>query len=151
MSRLVLILRHPQLKELYQFWLRLCHGEHLPMGADLDPALLRPWIDNLVVLDVSIDGDRFTYAYYGKSFSQAFQADTVGKSIDDLPKDQADILKSEYDRVVQERIPVARVYTADFDGETQTWERLVLPLFDGNGDVEKLLVCAYQLDKQAAG
>lgn len=145
MSRLVLILRNPQLKGLYQFWLSLCQGENLPMAGDLDPSALRPWLDNLVLLDVSRDGGDFVYAYYGRSFSNAFQADTVGKSIGDLPSSQAEILKAEYDRVVQERIPVARVYTADFDGEVQTWERLVLPLFDDRGEVEKLLVAAFIL------
>jgi hypothetical protein len=145
MSRLVLILRHPQLKDLYQFWLSLCEDETLPMAADLDPADLRPWIDNLVVLDVSVDGNAFTYAYYGRSFSNAFNADKIGQSIDDLPGDQAGLLKAEYDRVVRERLPTTRVYTADFDGQTQTWERLVLPLFDSQGEVEKLLVSAYQL------
>lgn len=146
MSRLVLILRHPQLKDLYQFWLGLCEGEQLPVAADLDPAELRPWIDNLVVLDVSVDGAEFTYAYYGRSFANAFHADTVGKSIETLPPEQSEILKAEYDRVVKERIPVARVYTADFGGDVQTWERLVLPLFDGEGEVEKLMVCAFLLN-----
>lgn len=145
MSRLVLVLRHDSLKDLYQFWLGLCEGERLPIAADLDPAELRAWIDNLVVLDVSMDGADFTYAYYGRSFATAFNADTVGKSIATLPPEQAAILMAEYDQVVKERIPVARVYTADFDGETQTWERLVLPLFDGDGEVEKLLVSAYRL------
>jgi hypothetical protein len=41
---------------------------------------------------------------------------------------------------------VARVYTADFGGDVQTWERLVLPLFDGEGEVEKLMVCAFMLN-----
>lgn len=145
MSRLVLILRHPQLKELYRFWLGLCHGEHLPMSGDLDPADLRPWLDNLVVLDVTRDGGDFVYAYYGRSFSNAFGADTVGRPISELPADQAAMLKAEYDHVVRENLPTARVYTADFEGETQTWERLVLPLFDRSGTVEKLLVSAYRL------
>lgn len=145
MSRLVLILRHPQLKDLYRFWLGLCQGERLPMAADLDPADLRPWLDNLVVLDVTKDGDDFIYAYYGRSFSNAFGADTVGKPISDLPPEQAAKLRAEYDHVVRENLPVTRVYTADFEGETQTWERLVLPLFDRAGTVEKLLVSAYRL------
>ena len=145
MSRLVLILRHPQLKSLYQFWLSRCAGETLPMAADLDPADLRPWLDNLVVLDVSITGDDFVYAYYGRSFANAFGKDTVGQSIANLPSQQADILRAEYDRVVRERMPAARVYTADFEGDTQTWERLVLPLFDSRGTVEKLLVSAFLL------
>ncbi|MBB6210394.1 PAS domain-containing protein [Novispirillum itersonii] len=148
MSRLVLILRHQQLKELYQRWLKLCEGEHLPMAQDLEPVELRPWLDNLVVLDVSVDGDDFVYAYYGRTFASAFHADTVGKSVAALPKEQADILKQEYDRVVRERIPVARLYEADFDGEVQKWERLVLPLFDDRGEVVKLLVSAYRLTGQ---
>lgn len=145
MSRLVLILRHPQLKDLYHFWLRQCEGERLPMAADLDPTELRPWLDNLVVLDVTVDGGDFVYAYYGRSFSNAFRSDTVGKSITDLPKNQADVLRTEYDRVVRERLPAARVYSAEFDGDQQSWERLVLPLFDSRGEVEKLLVSAYRL------
>jgi len=145
MSRLVLILRHPQLKDLYNQWLRQCENEQLPRAADLDPGELRPWLDNLVVLDVTTDGSDFVYAYYGRSFANAFHSDTVGKSIANLPKEQADLLRAEYDRVVRERLPAARVYTADFDGEQQTWERLVLPLFDTHGEVEKLLVSAYRL------
>ncbi len=145
MSRLVLILRHPQLKDLYHAWLKQCDNEQLPMAADLDPTALRPWLDNLVVIDVAVDGDNFVYAYYGRSFHNAFHADTVGKSIADLPKIQADLLRTEYDRVVRERLPAARVYTADFEGVQQTWERLVLPLFDSAGEVEKLLVSAYRL------
>ena len=45
-----------------------------------------------------------------------------------------------------DRLPVSRVYTAMFDGEQQTWERLVLPFFDLDGEVSKLLVAAYRVD-----
>jgi hypothetical protein len=63
----------------------------------------------------------------------------------ELPEPQRDILRQEYTRLVTERIPVSRVYTAAFDGVTRTWERLVLPLFAPTGEVEKLLVAAYEL------
>lgn len=46
----------------------------------------------------------------------------------------------------RDRIPTSRVYTADFAEGRQTWERLVLPFFDPQGDVVKLLVAAYRLD-----
>jgi hypothetical protein len=48
---------------------------------------------------------------------------------------------------VRDHIPASRVYTADFDGLTQTWERLVLPLFNLDGAVDKLLVAAYELPR----
>lgn len=150
MSTISLVLRHPQLKALYNFWVAQCDGGQLPMAEDIEPADLRPWIGNMVVMDVIPDEDgenaeAYTYAYYSSGFASAF-GDKAGRSLDDLPDDQRALIKSEYDHVRRDRIPTSRVYTADFDDGRQTWERLVLPFFDPDGNVVKLLVAAYRLD-----
>lgn len=147
MSRISLVLRHPQLKALYSFWVSQCEGDQLPMAEDIEPADLRPWIGNLVVMDVvphDEDADAYTYAYYSSGFATAF-GDKAGRSLDDLPEEQRKLLQAEYDHVRDDRIPTSRVYTADFTEGRQTWERLVLPFFDPDGDVTKLLVAAYRL------
>ncbi len=144
MTTLVLALRHPKLKALHAFWLQQCAGAKLPMAADLQPADLRPWLDNLVVMEVG-EGDDFVYAYYSQAFAKAFGEDRVGQSIDDLPAEQAEILRAEYAQLQADRLPLSRVYTARFDDADRTWERLVLPLFAETGEVEKLLVAAYEL------
>lgn len=145
-SRLSLVLRHPQLKSLYAFWVSRCDEDALPMAEDIEPADLRPWIGNLVVMDVqkAEQGGGYAYAYYSSGFATAF-GDKAGRTIDDLPEDQRALIKAEYDRVRGERIPTSRVYTADFADGRQTWERLVLPFFDPDGAVVKLLVAAYRL------
>jgi hypothetical protein len=145
MTEQTLFLRHPKLLSLYSFWLEQCAGAPMPPAANLNPADLRPWLGNLLIMDV-IRGADFVYSYYGQSFAEAFGKDRVGQSIDVLPEQQSDILRAEYDRVRQERLPVARSYSADFDGAMSTWERLVLPLADDAGEVGKLLVGAYRLD-----
>jgi len=156
MSQLVLVLRHPKLKSLYDFWLSLCGDDTPPMADDVEPVDLRPWMGNLVVIKVEAEpGDEageggataYTYSFYSQNFAGKFGDDKAGQSVDMLPDGPRDIIRAEYDRVVLEHIPVSRVYTADFDGLTQTWERLVLPLFNMRGEVDKLLVAAFELPR----
>lgn len=145
MTEETLILRHPKLLSLYAHWLEQ-GGGGLPLAAALDPAALRPWLGNLLVIDVC-RGDDFVYSYYGQGLTDAFGVDKVGQSIATLPGPQLDILHAEYDRVRIEKRPVARVYTAEFDGSVTSWERLVMPLSDDGEDVSKILVGAYRLER----
>lgn len=143
-SNLALILRHPELKGLYRKWMELCGTGAFPLAADLDPASLRPWLDHLVLIRVE-NGD-FVYGYYSPTYAETFHGDRVGQSIDSLPEPQRQLLRREYEQVRQDRLPVSRTYTATFDDEEQTWERLVLPFFAPDGEVAKLLVAAYRLE-----
>lgn len=146
MSRLVLVLRHPCLKDLYQFWLRLCDGETLPMAGDLDPAAMRPWLDDLAVVDVVCNDSQFTYTYCGHGLWSVFGADATGRPVDDGdPAGPVQALRLDYDQVVREHIPLARVCNGLSDDGEQAWERLVLPLFNGEGQVEKLLLSICRL------
>lgn len=144
MNELVLVLRHPELKALYGQWLTLCAGERLPMAVELEPADFRRWLPDLVVIDV-IRKSEFVYTYYGHAFTDAFGEDKVGRTVDELPERQRDVLRAEYDKVLATGLPSSRIYMADFEDGPQTWERLVLPFFTGEGEVEKLLVAAYRL------
>ena len=138
-------LRHPELIALYHFWLHHGGTDGVPSAADLAPAQLRRWLNNLVVMDIQ-DGGEPCYSYYGSNLAQAFGIDMVGKSIDQLPAQQRSILAQEYDAVCQQRKPAARCYSAKFDGSVQTWERLLLPFFDNDGAVEKIIVAVYRLN-----
>jgi hypothetical protein len=148
MTKQPLHLRHPMLRGLYEFWKGYCAVDSVAGATDIDPASLRPWIGNLLIMDV-IEGDNFIYSYYGDAFQQAFGDSMVGKSIELLPPEQRDLLHNEYDRVRREREPLMRTYTADFNGRVATWERLVLPLTSTGETVDKLLVAAYQLPDSA--
>jgi hypothetical protein len=141
-----LTLRHPKLLSLYAHWLEHGGAAGVPLAAALDPAALRPWLGNLLLMEVRRGAD-FVYSYYGSSFSDAFGQDRMGQSIAALPEPQADVLRQEYDAVRSTGRPSARVYSADFDGVPSSWERLVLPLSDDGEGVTKLLVGAYRLER----
>ena len=137
-------LTHGDLRALLSYWQGLGGDSGLPLSESVDPAELRRWLGHLVVIDVEADGT-FVYAYYGEGFEIAFGQNQIGRSIDDLPAPQRHLLRTEYERVRDQAAPVARRYTADFEGQVQTWERLVLPLSGDGETVEKLLVAAYRL------
>jgi hypothetical protein len=141
-----LTLLHPKLQSLYALWRDQRPVGAVPVSDVIDPAALKPWLGNLLVMDV-IEGDNFIYSYYGKALADAFHADMVGRSIELLPEQQRTLLQGEYDKARRDQLPVARVYTAAFEDGTETWERLVLPLSTDGRVVDKLLVAAYRLEQ----
>lgn len=137
-------LEHPELRRLYVFWCEQGTGGGVPLSSAMEPADLRDWLGHLLVMDV-VASDEFAYAYYGRELAEAFGISRLGQTLEQLPPNQRAILRAEYDQVRGRRQPLARIYTADFDGHTQTWERLVLPLSSDGETVDKLLVAAYEL------
>lgn len=144
-SHLALVVRHPRLKALYALWLRLCAGGSFPALDGMTPADLRPWLDDMAIVGLD-DTAGYVYRYYSPAYAAAFGTDLTGCSLARIAADRAVVLAAEYDAVRAERLPVSRVYSALFDGQQQTWERLVLPFFDLDGEVSKLLVAAYRVD-----
>lgn len=134
----------PHLSGLLDFWLTKRVGDKPPISSSIAPADLRPWKDNIVIFEV-IGEDDFVYSYYGKELAAAFGHSRLGATLDELPEEQRAILRPEYASVLRERMPVARVYTADFGGTIRTWERLALPMSSDGDLIDKLLVAAYEL------
>lgn len=142
-----------KLDALYSFWEARCRGRAVPARADFDPIDMRPWLGHLMLVDWA--GGKWVYRLYGTAFVEAFRREMTGKSIDELPAEQAALLRAEYDKVRAEAAPVWRTYSAKFEHATpdgrqqwqlgQTWERLVLPLSDGGDDVSVVLVGAYRI------
>lgn len=149
-------LSDPRLIALYGYWLGKCAGRAMPARSDLLPEEMRPWLGNLMLIDVSPDG-RYQYRLYGTRFVEQFGVEMTGKTIDTLAAGQAAAIRTEYDVVRETRAPRSRRYTASFDvflhgpidkvELVKTWERLVLPLSRTVPDmVEMLLIGAYQQD-----
>jgi len=145
----------PVLRSLYAYWAGKRRGRSLPDRADIDPIEMRAWLGHLMLVERSGETD-YIYRLYGSAFVEQFKVDMTGQSIDKLPSQQAELLRAEYDAVVQSRLPMSRQYTATFDYTSRdkrsnwqverSWERLVLPLTGGGEAVRMLLVAAYPFE-----
>lgn len=142
-----------KLEALLSFWEARRGARAVPGRADFDPIEMRPWLGNLMLVDWA--QGKWVYRLYGTAFVEAFRREMTGKSIDELPAEQAALLRAEYEKVRIEAAPVWRTYSAQFahatpDGRQhwqlgQTWERLALPLSDGGAEVSVVLVGAYRI------
>ena len=132
----------------------------MPTRADLDPVEMQAWLGNLLLIDVQADNG-FVYRLYGTAFVDSFGIDMTGHNVDELPPDQRERVRADYEAVRVTGQPRARLYTALFEATSSalrpppktavrspqvvTWERLVLPLADAAEKVAMLLVGAYPL------
>ena len=148
-------LSDPRLVALYGYWEAKRAGRTMPTRADIDPLEMKAWLGNLLLIDVGGEG-RFVYRLYGTGFVNSFGRDMTGRSVDELPPEQQERVRCDYQAVCASHQPRARLYTAAFEvpdlgvsarqqTEVVTWERLVLPLSDGDLQVTMLLVGAYPL------
>lgn len=136
-------LQHPRLRDLYLLWHARRHGERVPLAERFHPRDLRPWVANMVVME--IDGGRPVYAYYGANLQKSFGVDLAGQGLEEVPPGPREVLEEEYRQVCRSGLPRWRQYSADFRGRRQTWERLVLPLSEDGDAVTRLLVAAFEV------
>jgi hypothetical protein len=150
-------LTHPKLLSLLAYWQGKHDGDHLPSRRSIDPLEMSEWLGNLILIDVTPDGD-YRYRLYGSEFVAEFGREMTGHSIRELPKEQQALIEAEYEFANRTRKPAVRVYTADFDAgnmfgsqdastKRATWERLILPLASDGVTVDMLLVGAYELER----
>jgi hypothetical protein len=137
-------LRHNRLAELYAYWNECRGGRPLPPQESLNAIGLARWRENLAIVQVR-EGRNFTYRFYGVGFKDAFGVNMAGLDVMTLPQEQASVLRQEYRTVVETAKPHWRSYTAWFEEQMQTWERVSLPLGGKSGGVGMILVCAYQV------
>jgi len=149
-----------RLGALYEYWERKRGPRRMPTRADLDPIEMQAWLGNLLLIDVHGDNG-FVYRLYGTAFVDSFGIDMTGHNVDELPAEQRDRVRADYEAVRVSGQPRARLYTALFEATTSglrpppksavrtpqvvTWERLVLPLAGTGENVAMLLVGAYPL------
>lgn len=143
------------LQALYAYWAAKRQGRPMPDRANIDPIEMKPWLGNLMLVERKDDGD-YIYRLYGSTFVNQFKVDMTGKRVNELPEQQASLLRTEYDAVVHSRMPMSRRYTATFDYTSRdkrsqwqverSWERLALPLTAGGEDVRMLLVAAFPIE-----
>lgn len=148
-AELLASIEHVGLRGLFRYWLRHCPASgSIPRAKTFGVEGLSDWARNLIVIEVRA-AQNFRYGFYGTSFRKAFGIDMTGANVDDLPTEQASLLRAEYRLVRRTQRPYWRVYAAWFgkNDEPQTWERLSLPLTNDKGDVKFILAAAYRVDR----
>src|SRR5262245_53572554 len=77
-------IREQRLRGLWEYWSGKRDGVALPGRAAISPLEMRPWLGNLLLMDVVDGGRDFRYRLHGTQLVQLFGADLTGKLVGEL-------------------------------------------------------------------
>jgi hypothetical protein len=136
-----------RLGAIYVYWDGKRRGRQMPSRTDIDPFELKPYLPQLVLLDVEGVPPRFRYRLVGTEVTRVRRglssSDPTGQFVDEVTHHQGtDAVLAHYRRVVDERRPStdAGSYTPSPERPWIRFSRLVLPLSSDDVTVNMLLV-----------
>lgn len=141
-----------RLQGLHALWQaqRPAGSDRLPARRDFDATQFRPWLGNLLLLQVH--GEDFMHVVYGSCIAELFGHDWTGRHVGELPLEQRDALLPAYceaqrtgqPATIDADLPIFRTYV-DFEPHLTQLYGTVLPLADDGATVDRLLVAVYAL------
>ena len=140
----------PKVEELeqtqLQFLLTYWHGLRDDAGrvkvGSIDALDMRPALGYLMLLDVLDGGADFRYRLYGSIIAQHSSFDMTGRRLSELRPDQGvgAVFQVIYRAVLARPEPIYTEHAPPPTIRVKLWYRLILPLFDDDGGVCRLLV-----------
>jgi hypothetical protein len=129
------------LRALYAYWLDLPPGPRAPRAADIDPLRMRGALGYVMLMDAVDDGRDFRYRLYGSAIAERSGFDATGKLISEIAVTPLrEFFLASY-RACRARVtPLFTRHVPPYDVHVVSWDRLILPLNDGQGGIDRLLV-----------
>ncbi len=135
-------LEQAQLQFLLTYWQGLRDGAgRVPVGS-IDALNMRPALGYVMLLDVLDGGADFRYRLYGSVIAQHSNFDMTGRRLSELKPEQGvgAFFQVVYRAVLARPEPIYTEHAPPPTIRVKLWYRLILPLFDDNGVVCRLLV-----------
>lgn len=135
-------IKHPRLRQLYEYWDGKRGMRSMPARAELDPIEFRFVIGDVILVDV-IAGDppKFFIRLHGTNLSERTNFDLTGKMLDEMPAPEfRDLSTRTFRRVVKSKEPLHAVAERLLDGRMQRYEVIILPLSSDGETVERLIL-----------
>jgi PAS domain-containing protein len=123
-------IRAPEAGLLLLLWRMSLHGADVPLEEQLPASRISFFRRDLMILRPLPDGD-WRYEHYGANIAAIAGFDMTGRKVSDFQGPMRDFYLALYARVCRERRPLGSVHRLGQFGETPLWERLILPVRDG--------------------
>ncbi|WP_366655084.1 PAS domain-containing protein [Fodinicurvata sp. EGI_FJ10296] len=140
--------QEPRLGDLVEFWNECRGGRSMPSRADLDVIDLKPWLGNLILLEVRHDPLDYFYRVFGSLISQNTSRDLTGKWLSECIDAGAAPASSRdsYNKVLSHRAPLYQVQSQEVT-PGRLWQvvRVLLPLSNENDQINHIIVGNYPL------
>lgn len=135
-------IKHPKLRQLYEYWNDKRGARAMPARADLDPLDMTFVMGNIVLVDV-IEGEapRFRIRLYGTNLTEQARIEMTGKMLDELPLSGfRNLTQQSLMQVVRTKQLFHAQRDQVLDGRRRVYEAIILPL-SGDGDRIDRILC----------
>src|SRR6185503_17392695 len=131
----------PKAVALYQYWNARRGIRSMPTRADIDPLEMRQWLPRLTLVDVSPDGERFTYRLVGTQIVDLLGVNPTGRLVETAwPEETAGLVLDRFREVVETRAPVfCQQIKCWLEDQKPTAWAMRLPLSSDGEDVDMIL------------
>jgi hypothetical protein len=135
-----------RLLSLFRLWQSKRRGRRLPARGDLRPEELKPWLGNLIVLDV-IDGGRdFRYRLFGTNVVRQAGFDMTGKLLSEYPiEDALPHFFATHREVVRRAAPAFGEHDPRV-AHVRRRRRLILPFGEDGRTVDRTMTANYAIE-----
>jgi hypothetical protein len=128
----------PSVEGLLALWHAKRGGREMPGRTDFGFHELAGWLGRLNLMSIEAHGARFDV--FGTRNSRDLGVEMTGVSFDALPVQARAVATAGIERVVNARAPIFETVRVVLERRLRVYDRLILPLSDAEGRVEKVLV-----------
>lgn len=132
----------PPLPFLLTYWSQLPRTRDIPLASAIDPHSMKSALGHVMLLDVLGRGEDFRYRVYGTNIAERSGFDMTGKRTSEIQTSGyvSKFFLAVYRAVAARRQYVYTQHNPPTEVSAETWDRLILPLADENGEVSRILV-----------
>ena len=134
-------LEEPVLRTLLAYWQGLPAGPRAPLAAGVNPLEMREALGFVMLMD-AVDGGRdWRYRVYGTGIAARSGFDATGRLVTDAPfAPLTEFFLASYRACAARVEPVFIRHAPPVRVHVVSWDRVILPLDDGEGGIARLLV-----------
>ena len=134
-------LEEPALRTLLSYWNELPKGVRLPLSQKIDPLNMRAALGYVMLLEVLDDGMDYRYRLYGSIIAGHAGFDATGLLVSEIPISQmVPFFLACYQACLMRKEHLFTRHVPPMEVRVRSWDRLILPLENGDGAIDRLLV-----------
>ncbi len=128
---------------LWEYWQNMRGGREIARYEQIDPMDFNRAIGFVLLLEPNKDVTDFRYRVYGSSVAQHFGQEMTGKWLSDFGDTPGKLSLAQYPAVVKIRKPIYSEHdAANLEFHVTRWTRLILPMENRDGVIDRILVGA---------
>jgi hypothetical protein len=136
---------------VYEFWLANKKAKELPLSTAIDPRAFWPAVGFIHLIEPNEDNTDFKYRLFGSRVSEVLGLDMTGKWFSESPVSSWTFYRRQLAATVALRTPLYSENNAAVEISTVIrWCRLLLPMVDDQGRVDRVLAVNAPINRRDA-